>query len=214
MKFSSTKSSPLLLLAALKPEAAVAHSLFSFTKIRTEKQYKLFSSIDEKIFLLQTGIGHQYQPEIMKEWIGSLSPALMINYGICGALHSDIPLDQVFVITAVTHVGGKDIPLTDPDSLGLSRKLSFLHSPLLTADSPVTEKGEREKLYYETKQPLVDMEGYFLARIGKELSLPLIMLKYTTDLADDNSEDQIGKKQRRWQTALCNVLEKLIRSLP
>ncbi len=103
--------------------------------------------------------------------------ATIINAGVCGALTDQLERGSVHHISAVFSEEQEQVRL---ESDGLR---------LVTVERPVFE-AERKQALSEFGD-LVDMEGYVVARVCKELGADCIMIKGVTDFGDGNGKEDI-----------------------
>ena len=73
---------------------------------------------------------------------------------------------------------------------------------LSTGDNFVTEKPELES-------DLVDMEGYAIAKVAKHFGKPCLMLKYGSDMADEDAPKTWEENQAAGAEAFLNYLDEI-----
>ena len=104
----------------------------------------------------------------------------VINAGVCGALNNRLERGGVYRVSMVS---------TEKLKAAVNVGIGFGLRKLVTVDEPVFQPDRKQEL---SKQgDLVDMEGYAVARVCEEHSVPCIMIKGVTDFGDQNGKDDI-----------------------
>ncbi|MEJ2636515.1 MAG: hypothetical protein P8184_14635, partial [Calditrichia bacterium] len=185
---------PMVFITALRAESRVLMDQAPGREIRRRGRMRIFQLFEKDFYILETGIGIPFSRTELSAAIRELNPALIINYGICGALNKNIPLHETYLIDKVCM---EALPVIRPadDLLGQREqlKISFPVSDLLTVEQAVLSTGERDRLFRESGCSLVDMEGYPLAQISRELNIPLLILKMVSDMADESAVEEVNK---------------------
>ncbi|MBT8045977.1 MAG: putative 4-hydroxybenzoate polyprenyltransferase [Pontiella sp.] len=106
----------------------------------------------------------------------------IINAGVCGALNNRLERGAVYRVSMVS---------TEALKAAVNVGVGFGLKKLVSVEQPVFEPERRRELskYGE----LVDMEGYAVARVCEEHSIPCILIKGVTDFGDGNGREDIQK---------------------
>lgn len=143
--------------------------------------------LDGRFPLLVTGMGKVNAAAALALTLaGGERPREIINLGTAGALkevppgvHEVSRVVQHDLDTAVLHgISGRvyGAPLT----------VSAGHGPTLaTGDTFVTDSAVRDRLALEAD--LVDMEGYAVATVAQHLGIPVRLVKFVSDSADEDA---------------------------
>jgi len=106
----------------------------------------------------------------------------VINAGVCGALNNRLERGGVY---RVSMVSTENLKTAVNVGVGLGLK------KLVTVEEPVFQPDRKREL--SKYGDLVDMEGYAVARVCEEHSVPCIMLKGVTDFGDHSGKEDIQK---------------------
>ena len=129
-----------------------------------------------------SGMGMEAARVATEKLIGEHGCSAVINAGVCGALHHRLERGAVY---RVSMVSTENLKTAVNVGVGLGLK------KLVTVDEPVFQPDRKREL---SKQgDLVDMEGYAVARVCEEHSVPCIMIKGVTDFGDHNGKEDIQK---------------------
>ncbi|QBG47639.1 hypothetical protein EGM51_09630 [Verrucomicrobia bacterium S94] len=106
----------------------------------------------------------------------------IINAGVCGALNNRLERGAVYRVSMVSM---EELKAAVNVGVGIGLKR------LVSVQEPVFEPARKKALskYGE----LVDMEGYAVARVCEDHSIPCILLKGVTDFGDVNGKEDIQK---------------------
>ncbi|MFD8421100.1 nucleosidase [Streptomyces sp. NPDC059466] len=144
--------------------------------------------LDDRFPLLVTGMGKVNAAAALALTLsGGERPAGIVNLGTAGALKEGLPggvheisrVVQHDLDTALLHrISGRvyGAPLT----VGADRGPT-----LATGDTFVTDSAVRERLALEAD--LVDMEGYAVATVAQHLNIPVRLVKFVSDSADEDA---------------------------
>jgi adenosylhomocysteine nucleosidase len=155
------------------------------------------------------------------DWVVSLGPA--------GRLRDDLPHGAVCIVNEVvayqrgTWSGpgwslatAARIPAPVPAAAPLPsspwRKAVVL--ALASGDAFVANRGERERIRAETGADLVDMNSYGAALACQKSNVPLLLLKYPSDAADDAAADDFRKFIAGYGGSHGGALGEWIKALP
>jgi 4-hydroxybenzoate polyprenyltransferase len=106
----------------------------------------------------------------------------VINAGVCGALNNRLERGAVYRVSMVS-IEELKAAVNVGVGFGLKR--------LVSVDEPVFEPERKREL--SKFGELVDMEGYAVARVCEEHSIPCILIKGVTDFGDGNGKEDIQK---------------------
>ncbi|ASD30539.1 hypothetical protein [Chlamydia abortus] len=175
----------ILLVLADKNEAQSLLQDFAFTKLTNH----FYRCPDRHMSILIDMI-------ILDRWgkdgvVQSLTHTVLQNYDSCvnvgfaGACSSKFPLQTRYTIDKVSQLS-KDIP----NQLDTTPELTVTALPSLTKATLVSAHAPYTYGFHDTFQ-LVDMEGYFIAELCKNLHLRCMMLKITSDYTTKEGRDYI-----------------------
>ena len=106
----------------------------------------------------------------------------VINAGVCGALNNRLERGGVYRVSMVS---------TEKLKAAVNVGMGVGLKKLITVEEPVFEKERKREL--SKQADLVDMEGYAVARVCEEHSVPCILVKGVTDFGDHNGKEDIQK---------------------
>jgi nucleoside phosphorylase len=196
---------PILIITALPLESKI---ILNHHNINLKPKKLTICQPVDLVYLFEVPIGFKFDPSILNREIEDISPKLIINFGICGALDSTIPIGSPFQIQRVYHFNKElseiQLPRIEP---------AFQSATLLTVDEAVLNAKRRDELRFKTGCRLVDMEAFHIARFFHKLNIPLLILKITSDFADENSLNVIKANRTKLKQSLANAYEKLITAL-
>lgn len=195
----------ILILTALPFES---RSILNCHKINIKPKKLTTYQIRESIYLIEVPIGFNLEPSILNREVGKISPKLLINFGICGALDGSIPIGSPFRIQKLYHLQGKLFEFRVP-----TINTVFQSSSLLTVNDPVLDAKRRDELRSKTNCRLVDMEAFHIARFFQKLNIPLLIVKIASDFADENALNVIKANRTELKRSLTNAYEELITAL-
>ncbi|MDY6049397.1 MAG: nucleosidase [Corynebacterium sp.] len=161
--------------------------------------------------VLLTGIGLVRAAITVTEAIASLPPAerpdRIVNIGTAGALVSG--MSGVYEITHATQhdffgegFSPEHFAAYDLDPSGV-----FPTARLASGSSFVSSTADRQRIA-ETAE-LVDMEGFAIAAAGQKLGIPVTLLKWVSDSADENAleswDDAVDRGSRELNEAIARL---------
>ena len=139
-------------------------------------------------FVIISGMGMEPARQACRELIGKHAVSEVINAGVCGALAGGIGRGSVFTIRSVsdgTQPVGAPSPLRPTTAPGLESRT------LVTVQVPVFDPERRAALAKAGE--LVDMEGFAVADVCRELRVPCCLIKGVTDFGDRDGKADIRK---------------------
>lgn len=150
--------------------------------------------------ILVTGAGKVNAAVALATTLGGSTPRAVINLGTAGALRDD--LSGIHEIATITQHDLDDDALHALTGLhfGPPIQLATQGLTLTTGDAFVADPQLREQLAVSAH--VVDMEGYALARAANEAGIPIRMIKYISDSADDSAS-------RTWRETVDYCAERL-----
>jgi len=161
--------------------------------------------------IVVAGMGKEAAARGTEHVITARGATTVINVGICGALSESAAPNE---LTPIHSVVDGDAILEDKPVEALPCSLPVWNNPparrLASVTVPVFEEDRRRKLagfFLDSFPPtVVDMEGYGVAEVCRRHSVPLIMLKGVTDLADHTGKQDIAGNIDRVSTALADAV--------
>ncbi len=129
-----------------------------------------------------SGMGMEAARVATEELIQKHGCTSVINAGVCGALHNRLERGGVY---RVSMVSTENLKTAVNVGLGIGLK------KLVTVEEPVFQPDRKREL--SKNGDLVDMEGYAVARVCEEHSVPCILIKGVTDFGDHNGKEDIQK---------------------
>jgi len=196
---------PILILTALPFESK---TILNHHNINIKPKKLTTYQLEDSIHLIEAPIGFKFDPSFLNQEIEKISPKLIINFGICGALDSSILIGAPFHIQTVCHLNKEFFEIQLP-----MIKTAFYSASLLTVGEPVLKMKRRDELLSQTGCQLVDMEAFHIARFCKELNISLQIIKVASDLADEDSLDVIKANRPQLKRSLTSAYEKLLAGL-
>lgn len=154
---------------------------------------------------LRPSKGFKADTSVLNRQIREIAPKLIVNFGICGALDSTLPIGAPRRIEQVCCLENEQLKIKPPKIID-----AFEPAHLLTVDEPVLKASRRDELFASTGCQLVDMEAFHIAGLCQEQNLPLLIVKITSDLADENSLDAINANQANLRRALTMAYKELM----
>jgi len=127
----------------------------------------------------------------------------IINAGVCGALNNRLERGAVYRVSMVSHEKLK-AAVNVGVGLGLKR--------LVSVDEPVFGTARKREL--SGYGDLVDMEGYAVARVCEEHSVPCILIKGVTDFGDGNGKEDIQKHIEPVSQTVAEAILRCLEKLP
>ncbi|MET9498799.1 nucleosidase [Streptomyces sp. NPDC006552] len=143
--------------------------------------------------VLITGMGKVRAAMELTRVLSSARPRVIVNLGTAGALR-----DSLSGIVEVSRVIQHDLPdgvLHRLSGAHYGRPLTISPHPgatLATGDAFVADG--RTRAHLAERADLVDMEGYAIATVAERFALPVRIVKYVSDHADESA-------QRAWPQA-------------
>ena len=105
---------------------------------------------------------------------------LIINAGVCAALHNRLERGSVYRVSMV---------VTEELKAAVNVGVGFGLKKLVSVEEPLYQPDRKKEL--ARNYDLVDMEGYAVARVCEAHDIPCILLKGITDFGDYNAKKEI-----------------------
>jgi nucleoside phosphorylase len=196
------KYNPILIITALPFES---RAILNYHKINIKPTKLTTCQLRESIYLIEVPIGFKLNHSILNHEVEKTSPELLVNFGICGALNSSIPIASPFHIERICHFNKElseiQLPRIEP---------AFQSAKLLTVDEAVLDTKRRDELYSQTGCQLVDMEAFHIARFCEVHHLPLLIIKVASDFADEDSLNVIKANRLGLKHSLSEAYKRLL----
>lgn len=129
---------------------------------------------------------------------------VIINYGTAGCLNKEL----VGKMHRIGRIRQRDMDARPQAELGVTpfEESELAGDLIINKESTVTlSTGDNFVTSEpELKSDLVDMEGYAIAKVAGIFGKPCIMLKYASDMADDNAPED-------WQANQANGAEEFLK---
>lgn len=176
----------------------------------------------KRIILVRSGVGKINAAATTQYLIDNFHPNIVINLGIAGLLDQAIPLNSVIVTdkskewdfsaSPDMQKPAEDIP---DDTDAVIEKVKSLDQrtvtgAIITGDTFITDPEQRDELRIKHNAVAVDMESAAVAKICHRNSVPFLIIKGFSDLADKKAQLDLDKNLKRGVKASFSVLKKLI----
>ncbi|AFS24628.1 nucleoside phosphorylase-I family protein [Chlamydia psittaci] len=211
----------ILLVLADRSEAQSLLQDFAFAKL-TENFYRCpdmhMSILIDMIILDQwgkDGVIRALTNTVLKNYDSC------VNVGFAGACSPRFPLQTCYTIDRVSQLS-KDLP----NQLDTTPELTVIALPSLPKATLVSAHAPYTYGFHDTFQ-LVDMEGYAIAELCKNVNLRCMMLKITSDYTTEDGRDYIKQHKHVLSEKLscafastiydiieCSTLQQVYRSSP
>ena len=167
------------------------------------------NSLDETKFKLwYTGVGKVNATMFATMAAIQTDCEAIINFGTAGCLNPDMAgkLNKVAIVRQRDMDARPQAELgqTPFETTGLQGLIKIANSGcvLSTGDNFVMDTPELES-------DLVDMEGYAIAKVAKHFGKPCLMLKYGSDMADENAAKEWEANQAKGAQLFVDYLAEL-----
>ena len=183
---------------------------------------------DKKIYLVKTEVGKVNAAIITTFFIEKIKPNIVINAGICGSLHENIPIYTTIFSTKLAYfdvdLTAFGLPFGQLDNMNLYFKASkSLVRPdkndvcglIVSSDTFVHKKEQKELILKNFPKALAcDMEGASIAQVATFFKRKFLVLRTVSDVIaiDDSSKKYLNQKFEAIDICATKTLE-LIHSL-
>ena len=168
-----------------------------------------------------TGIGKTQAAMQLTKAILEHQPQCVINLGTAGTLRhrvGDILLSREYIDRDFQQIQLPGVGFHLQNTLPLPQAIHDIYlrmqqaatipmAVVSTGDNFVTDAAH-------LSEDMVDMEGYALASVCQEFGVPLVSVKYITDIIGQNSVEDWAAKLEHARAALTQFLEQTIGNLP
>jgi nucleoside phosphorylase len=197
----ASKLFPILFFTALSFESKVILINHKNKQIWQENNLR-FYQLDRTGYLMEVGLGVKADPVTILNFLKDISPAVALNFGICGALNTSLAIGASFAISKVCTA-----------RLRANLKalvLGFSTNSLYTSAKPVLSAKERDGLFQKTSCDLVDMEAAILYRLCKKSNITFQCLKVVSDFSDENTTKRLKTNRATIKADLKNAYDRLL----
>ena len=163
---------------------------------------------DSKFKVLYTGVGKVNATMVATMAAVQSDCEAIVNFGTAGCLNSELAgkLNKVSLVRQrdMDARPQADLGVTPFEETGLQGIIKVAESGVVlsTGDNFVTEQPELES-------DLVDMEGYAIAKVAKHFHKPCLMLKYGSDMADEEAAKTWEENQADGAEAFLEYMDTL-----
>lgn len=127
--------------------------------------------------------------------IREAEPARVLVVGIAGGLTSGLGVGDLVLSAVVGREDGETLRPGEPDVDGLAAALGVRSGAVLTAEKIASSTATKDRLRNRAAAILpgapavVDLESFVVARVAEELGTPWLVLRSTSDRADEALPD-------------------------
>ncbi len=181
----------VLLIAALREELEpFTRSLVHLEMSPDLPGVRTFDLGGRRLIVVLCGVGGARAVQTLSPILDRLHPGYALLAGWSGALTPDLDIDQCVVLTRVH----RDRPGVPPETLRAvpdrvpesPGSPGFRYVEGITVDRMICRKADRERLHRESGASVVDMETHDVARLMRERSIPLMVMRIVSDPADES----------------------------
>jgi adenosylhomocysteine nucleosidase len=188
----------IALLAALEQEIANLRKLFTIEERFTWRDYEMFKGTygEKAVLLVRTGLGKE-RAEIVTHFILEHYPVTtLISLGFAGALTEETKAGDVILCSSLYCSNGQHAPVAENRSdAGLvsllsqtlkETAISFRQGSSVTVAEPVSTPEAKRALGRAYPSEIVDMEGYWVARIASASKTKFMAVRSVSDTVPDS----------------------------
>ncbi len=150
--------------------------------------------------VLVTGVGKVCAASALSAVLARHRPSRLVNLGTAGALRDNLHETQVIGRVVQHDFNDEAILGLTGQSFGAPIDLGSAGPVLASGDSFVDGGAQRARL--AAMADLVDMEGYAVAKVGKDFGLDVMLVKQISDRAGEGAG-------RTWRQAVDECAERL-----
>lgn len=185
----------LALFCALKEEASALRRQMTVEKAVSWGRRRLYLGKlrGRKALLAQTGTGREGAEAAARLVLGQYPVTALVSIGFAGALDRGLKAgDVIFCSTLRCDDGPENTGVCQSDINLLSamwqldKGMPFRRGSSVTTIAPVTAPQAKHRLGQAFQADIVDMEGYWLARVAADHGVPFIAVRAISDTADEN----------------------------
>ena len=187
---SSPQAAPILVFFALDVESGYFEDKLKEQKRVQANGFRLVRGIyNEKTYIVvKTGAGRKAAAHAADAVCRAHRPPFVISAGFAGALDADVSRGALVLPDKIK--SGKDVLNLNVsyDNVSLLKDVLLRvrwGGTLLTADKVAGKSEEKRALARECGAQIVDMETFEIARVCRDLDLPMVSIRAVTDNVDD-----------------------------
>ncbi len=173
----------------------------------------------KRIILVRSGVGKINAAATTQYLVDNFQPDIVINLELAGLLDQTLPQTSVIVTnstqewdTGIQKPVGDNTDYDTGDVIEKAKKLDrrIVNGTIITGDTFITNPQQRDELQKKHNAVAVDMESAAIAKICHRNSVPFLIIKAFSDLADKNAQVNLDKNFHHAVKASFSVLKKLI----
>jgi len=155
------------------------------------------------IRLVEVGVGLADGLQLAKWW-AEMSPRMVVNIGISGALVEDFSVGDAVVVQKTCNETGDTLQLTPLSVRGWPSVIQ------VTVAEPVESEVRAQALHQRTGATLVDMELYGIVReLQNRYRVPVYSVRVVSDFANHDARQTIREQRATIAGALRHVVKQL-----
>jgi adenosylhomocysteine nucleosidase len=139
-----------------------------------------------EVVIVEGGVGQTAAAAATREAIRFYQPRRVISAGFAGGLTDELRRGHVVIASEVANSAGERMEVglkVDAQSLAGAKGIHI--GRLLTVDRILREPEERRKLAEQHEAIACDMETFAVAKVCRELGVPLAAIRIVSDAVDD-----------------------------
>ncbi len=192
---------------------------------------------DKKVVIAKSGVGKVLSSLTAAEMINRYKPECLIFAGIAGGIKEGLKIGDLVVGTdciqydmdvtglgypvgAIPFTSYREIP-GDPDLLNLMasykpKNYAIHFGRILTGDTFVTDGDSpvRRRIFTELEGAVVEMEGASVALTAQVYSVPALVLRFVSDVADGKAPKNFQEFLAVASKHLVQVVTHLLKEIP
>lgn len=188
---------------------------------------------NKNIYLINSGIGEINAAAATMLLICKYGVEIIINFGIAGALISEINIGDLLIAKDIIHTDFDasaffSIPkgryldksttelVCDNKLIALAEKLygkSIRKVRIASADKFVATKKIKQELINEFNADICEMESAGIIRVAQRANIPALFIKTISDKADENAEKSMDETVNKGIDQYAILIEKIIKEL-
>lgn len=200
-------------------------------------EYNIGTIAEKEVVIAKSGVGKVLSSLTAAEMINRYKPECLIFAGIAGGIKEGLKIGDLVVGTDclqydmdVTGLGYPlgSIPFTacrevpgDPDLLNLMasyrpKDYAIHFGRILTGDTFVTDGDSpvRQKIFTELEGTVVEMEGAAVALAAQVYSVPVLVMRFVSDVADGKAPENFQEFLAVASNHLVQVVSYLLKKIP